>query len=139
MALRIGSSLASYWQTSSLTSIVATYILNSPGLPDLIRMNSKLLARAYTTLAEGLVKLGIKHIEPDYGLFLFAKVGIYCKTPEDEAAVVKRLAENGLIVAPGQRLACGGKEYGWVRITFSQPVQKIQRALMIIQEFCYHL
>ncbi|KAJ6093083.1 1-aminocyclopropane-1-carboxylate synthase 7 [Penicillium sp. IBT 16267x] len=135
MALRIGSGLASYWQTSSLASVTATSILNSPELPRLIRKNSELLGGAYTILANGLVKLGIKYIPADYGLCLFAKVGKHCNTPEDEEAVVKGLANTGLIVAPGQKFACGEKECGWVRITFSQPAEKIQTALKMMETY----
>ncbi|KAJ5113757.1 1-aminocyclopropane-1-carboxylate synthase 7 [Penicillium angulare] len=135
MAARIGSGLASYWQISSLASAVAVFMLNSPDVPNLIARNSELLGEAYTILTDGLTKLAIKYIPADYGLFLFAKVGEHCKTPKDEVEIVKGLKKIGLIVAPGQRFNCGGQEYGWVRITFSQPAKMIRTALIMIETY----
>ncbi|KAJ5626872.1 1-aminocyclopropane-1-carboxylate synthase 7 [Penicillium herquei] len=134
MALRIGSGLASYWQTSSLANVVARTLLNSPELPGLMDQNAALLRASYLLLADGLSEMDVEYIPVDYGLFLMARVGKYCQDAGDEKDVTRSLAQMGLIVAPGQKFSFG-MEFGWVRITFSQPTEVIKRALAIIGIF----
>ncbi|KAI0190609.1 pyridoxal phosphate-dependent transferase [Astrocystis sublimbata] len=128
-ALRFGAGLASYWQTSSLTSVVAASLLRSPQLPSLIQKNSERLGAAYRQMTDGLSKLGIKFISADYGLFVFAKIGAHCQSAADEVEMIAQLVERGLIVAPGRKFSCGESEHGWARITFAVSGDKIENAL----------
>ncbi|KAI0436488.1 pyridoxal phosphate-dependent transferase [Xylaria telfairii] len=132
LALRLGSGLATYWQTSSLASVVATSLLGSVRLPDLMQKNSKRLGTAYRQMADGLANLGIKFIPANYGLFVFAKVGSHCRTEADEDDMIAQLAERGLIVAPGRKFSCGKNEHGWARITFAVPAERIENALDVL-------
>lgn len=132
-ALRLGSGLASYWQTSSLASVVATSLLNFHQLPGLLHQNSERLGAAYRQLTDGLARLRIRYIPAAYGLFVLAKVGDHCHTKEAETAMARALALKGLIVAPGQKFSCGDKECGWFRITFSTSAENIDRALRTIE------
>ncbi|KAK8069351.1 hypothetical protein PG994_005967 [Apiospora phragmitis] len=112
--LRLGSGLASYWQTSSLTSVVARSILGAPQLPDLLRQNSEALGAAYCQMTDGLAKMG---------------------NVDEEKAMLHKLAQAGLIFAHGQKFSVGESECGWARITFSISAEKIGKALAIMERF----
>jgi aspartate/methionine/tyrosine aminotransferase len=114
---------------------MATSLLNSPQLPNLIRRNSESLGASYRFLTEGLTRLNIKYIPANYGLFVFTKIAEDCCSAQEEAAAVAQLAQTGLIVAQGQKFTPGGNEWGWARITFSTSTDKIQQALSIMEQF----
>ncbi|KAL4865151.1 pyridoxal phosphate-dependent transferase [Aspergillus spectabilis] len=139
--LRTASILSSYWQISSLTSIAATTLLNSPGLPSLMQRNSARLGASYRLLTAGLTRLCITYIAATHGLFVFVQLAPGCGSAREETAAVEWLAQRGLAVAQGQRFmgaagaGAGIPVWGWVRITFSTSAERIARALDVVEEF----
>lgn len=127
--------LASFWQVSSLASTLATTLLTSPDLPELVRRNSKALCESYRVLTEGLVRVGIEYIPATHGLFVFAKLVAGRCTVELETAAVKDLARMGLILMQGTRFTPVEGECGWVRITFATRPEKIEQALAVLARF----
>ena len=121
--------LSAYWQTSSLSSVVATSLLKSPNLPDLVRLNRERLAESYAVLTESLIKWQVEFLPANAGLFVFAKVVEDARNWDEEAAVVGALASSGVIVSPGRRFDGGESEKGWVRITFAVPRKQLMEAL----------
>ncbi|KAL4981985.1 pyridoxal phosphate-dependent transferase [Aspergillus falconensis] len=134
-ALRFAAGLASYWQVSSLTSVMAIALLNSVELPMLLQRNSEALGVSYRLLTEGLDRLGIQYVPANYGLFVFAKLVQDCRTAQEEIGIVNQLARSGLIVAQGQKFSPGREVFGWVRITFSTSTSKIEQALRVLELF----
>ncbi|KAL3448144.1 pyridoxal phosphate-dependent transferase [Aspergillus insuetus] len=148
-ALRLGAGLASYWQVSSLASVLAKALLDSPDLAALMQRNSQALGEAYRVMTEGLDRLGIEYASATHGLFVFARVvssssgGGGCSAQqeaeeEEEATAVQTLRRMGLVIAPGRRFMLGAtsaRECGWIRITFATGEGKIQRALDAIARF----
>lgn len=129
----IGVGLSAYWQTSALSSVVAVTLLRSAKLPALIRTNSERLAESYDLLAETLTKWKLPFKAANAGLFVFAKLEADAKTWEDEAAMIKKLASTGVILAPGRRFDGGEEEKGWARITFAVPKDLLKEALLRIE------
>ena len=121
--------LSAYWQTSSLSSVVAISLLNSPNLPDLVRLNQERLAESYAILTESLIKWQVEFLPANAGLFVFAKPVKDARDWDEEAAVVGALASSGVIVSPGRRFDGGESEKGWVRITFAVPKKQLMDAL----------
>lgn len=101
----------------------------------MIKLNSERLGHAYRLLTEGLIALGVKFIPANYGLFVFARLAEHAGSWDDEAAAVKQLIENGLVVAAGQKFAPNASEMGWVRITFSTSAENIEGALRSIEKY----
>ena len=76
-----------------------------------------------------LQKWNVEYIPANAGLFLFAKVAKDAKTWEDEAAMVKKLRELGVLVTPGRLFHGGEAEKRWARVTFSVPEDLLKDAL----------
>lgn len=127
--LLTGVGLSAYWQTSSLSSVVATSLLKSPNLPDLVRLNQERLAQSYSILTESLIKWQVEFLPANAGLFVFAKVVRDARDWEEETAVVGALGSSGVIVSPGRRFDGGESEKGWVRMTFAVPKEQLVDAL----------
>lgn len=131
--LLIGIGLSAYWQTSALSSVVALSLLRSEKLPGLVKLNSERLTSSYNVLTDTLARWGTRYIPANAGLFVFVQVVEGAQTWEDEAAMVKSMADAGVIVAPGRRFDGGETAKGWVRITFAVPTETLQEALMRIE------
>lgn len=132
-ALRIGVGVAGYWQTSSLSSLAATSLLSSYQLPELIGLNASRLSESYHVLTEGFLRLGVTYIPANAGLFVLTKLAPQARTREEEQVAIQALASAGIYVAPGRKF--GIQEIGWVRVTFSLPVETIKEVLERIE--CY--
>ena len=129
----IGIGLSAYWQTSALSSVVALSLLRSEKLPGLIKLNSERLSNSYRILTDTLANWGIIFVPANAGLFVFVQVVEGAQTWEDEAKMVKAMADAGVIVAPGRRFDGGETEKGWVRVTFAVPTETLQEALLRIK------
>ena len=127
--LLTGVGLSAYWQTSSLSSVVATSLLKSPNLPDLVRLNQERLAESYAILTESLIKWQVEFLPANAGLFVFARVVEDAREWEEETAIVGAFASSGVIVSPGRRFDGGESAKGWVRITFAVPRKQLVEAL----------
>ena len=119
--LRLGASLTTLYQVSSLTSTFITALLTSPSLPSLIELNSERLSRSYKIISSTLRELNLDFIPANAGLFVFVKVAPGATTWDEEAAVVEGLRESGVIVSPGKPYNGNEEEKGWARITFAVP------------------
>ena len=128
--LLIGIGLSAYWQTSALSSVVALSLLRSEKLPGLVKLNSERLSSSYKVLTDTLARWGTRFVPANAGLFVFVQVVEGAQTWEDEAAMVKSMADAGVIVAPGRRFDGGESAKGWVRITFAVPTETLQEALL---------
>lgn len=49
--------------------------------------------------------------------------------------MMKKLANQGLIVAAGRRFSCGKNEWGWVRMTIATTEDKIDKAIIAIKAY----
>ena len=133
-ALRIGVGLASYWQVSSLSSVVATSLLSSSKLPDIIKLNSTRLSESYRILTNGLTRLKLKYFPANAGMFMLAQLAPYTRSWEEERAALQELAAAGLLVAPLRRFE-NQQERGWARITFASSPETIEEALKRIEAY----
>lgn len=135
--LLTGVGLSAYWQTSALSSVVATSLLNSANLPDLVRLNQERLAESYAILTESLIKWQVAFLPANAGLFVFAKIVTDARDWDEETAAVEALASSGVIVSPGRRFDGGESEKGWVRMTFAVPRKLLVEALERMEP-CLH-
>ena len=119
--LLTGVGLSVYWQTSALSSVVATSLLRSPRLSELVRLNQERLAETYQTLTNALTRWHVRFLPANAGLFVFAKLIENAHDWEEETAVIRALASTGVVVSPGRRFDGGEHENGWVRMTFAVP------------------
>ena len=128
--LLIGIGLSAYWQTSALSNVVALSLLRSEKLPGLLKLNSERLTSSYRLLTETLVRWGTRFVPANAGLFVLVQVVEGAQTWEDEAAMVRSVADAGVSVAPGRRFDGGETAKGWIRITFAVPTETLQEALL---------
>ncbi|KAF3396055.1 1-aminocyclopropane-1-carboxylate synthase 6 [Penicillium rolfsii] len=95
----IGVSLASNTQVSSLATIFTRSILGSSRTQELVALNRLRLSAAYYTITEWLRVNGFSYIPVSAGVFVFAKLGHDIATWDEEAQLVKRCKEAGVIVS----------------------------------------
>lgn len=126
-------SLTSSLHTSSLSAVFVTSLLTSVELPALIALNSKRLSESYRILVEFLQKREIEFIPAHAGLFVFARLAKGCRCWEEEAMIVERLKENGVLVSPGRTYHGLEEEKGWIRITFAVPEDTLREGLERVQ------
>ncbi|KAF2122846.1 1-aminocyclopropane-1-carboxylate synthase 7 [Lophiotrema nucula] len=127
--LAIGLALAAMNQVSSLSAIFATTLLTSPGLPDLVRINSERLSLSYEILTGFFKKQHIVYIPCNAGLYVFAKLAANAKTYEDEASMAWSLKDAGVLVSPGQAYHGPDGEFGWMRVGFAVEVADLKEAI----------
>ena len=125
----MGLALAANTQLSALSTIFVTNLLTSPQLPSLIALNSQRLATAYVMLTSFLKAEGRPYLPCNAGLYVYAKLAPDAKTWEDEAAMVSKLKEGGVLVSAG-RAYCGPEsEKGWARIGFAVEEDELREAM----------
>ncbi|KAL1956837.1 hypothetical protein VTO42DRAFT_6787 [Malbranchea cinnamomea] len=107
----------------------ATTLLSSQGLPFLITMNSARLAESYIRVTSFFLQHGIEYIPASAGLSIFARLAPRAKTWEDEALMVAKLKDAGVLVHAGRDCRGMRKEKGWVRLTFSLQEDRLNEAL----------
>lgn len=127
--MAVGATLAANTQTSSLSSIATEALLGSPCLPTLLRLNKERLGAAYKKLTEFFLSCGIEFVPVDAGLYVFARVAPAAKTWEDEAAVVARMKDAGVLISRGKAYHVVEKEKGWARITFAVAPADLDKAI----------
>ncbi|KAF7925952.1 hypothetical protein EAE99_005987 [Botrytis elliptica] len=133
--VRIGSIISTYNQSSSLSALLLTHLLNSVELPALLSKNNALLAKSYDLLSSTLTRLGIEFLPANAGFVVFAKFVKNAKSWEDEAALVQGLKEHKVIVSAGKGFAGADEEKGWVRITLAVPWEQFSEGIKRIENF----
>ncbi|KAM3069257.1 hypothetical protein ACMFMG_010768 [Clarireedia jacksonii] len=128
-SLLAGITFSSFWQVSILSSIYVTAILTSPDLPHLISLNTSRLKSAYEYLTTRLDKWGIEYIPVKAGMLIFVRVAKDAQTWEEEAAVVDKIKESGVLVQPGKRWGGIDGEMGWVKMLFAVKEEVMREAL----------
>ncbi|THV46835.1 hypothetical protein BGAL_0357g00010 [Botrytis galanthina] len=130
--LRVGAIISTYNQTSSLSALLLTHLLNSNKLSSLLNRNNALLSKNYTLLSSTLNHLGIEFLPSNAGVFVFAKLA---KNSEkwNEEAVVKKLRECKVMVSPGKQFGGAENEKGWVRITIAVPEEEFKEGIKRIR------
>jgi aspartate/methionine/tyrosine aminotransferase len=127
--MAIGVALAAMSQCSGLSTVFATGLLNSPRLSSLIDLNAERLSKAYTTLTTFFKNYQIQYIPCNAGIYLFVKIAPKAKTWEDEAAMVERLKNAGVLVSSGRAYHGPETEKGWARISFAVKPSDLEEAI----------
>ncbi|KAI1934458.1 hypothetical protein LOZ66_005926 [Ophidiomyces ophidiicola] len=130
----VGLSLASNTQTSSLAAIFTKCLLTSPQLSDLIQLNRDRLSSSYATVASWLELNSIKWIPANAGVYVFAKLCKDATTWEDEARVIQKCKEGGVLLSAGKNYHGVESEKGWARITFAVQPEVLQAGLSKISK-----
>ncbi|KAJ5667270.1 PLP-dependent transferase [Penicillium longicatenatum] len=122
---------------SSVSSLIAKAILTSPQLPHLLALSSQRLGKQYKVLTAFLKSRGIEYFPASAGLFVFARLVPDAKTWEEEADMVRRMRDVGVLVGPGKVYHTGEGDKGWFRLTFAlkndileQGLQRLERGLI---------
>ena len=127
--MAVGAALAANTQTSSLSAIATEGLLGSPCLPSLLKLNQKRLAAAYKKIIGFFISCGIEFIPVTAGLYVFARLAPEAKTWEDEAAMIARIKDAGVLVSCGKAYHVVEKEKGWARITFAVAPEDLDEAI----------
>ncbi|KAF2795571.1 1-aminocyclopropane-1-carboxylate synthase [Melanomma pulvis-pyrius CBS 109.77] len=117
--MAVGLALAANTQISALSTIFVTSLLTSPKLTSLVALNRERLRAAYTTLTNFLKRYDIPYLPCNAGLYVFARLAHHAVTWEDEAEMVEKLKDAGLLVSAGRAYHVPESEKGWMRIGFS--------------------
>lgn len=104
-------------------------LLSSPRLPFLISMNSARLAESYIRITSFLLRHEIDYIPANIGFSIFARLAPRAKTLEDEAAMVAKFKDAGVLVYAGTDCSGVQREKGWARLSFSLDDDKLDEAL----------
>ncbi|KAF2686281.1 PLP-dependent transferase [Lentithecium fluviatile CBS 122367] len=120
---------------NNIASLYLSSLLTWSQLPTLLALNSERLTESYRLIAEAFQQWNIDFVTPTNGIFLFAKLDRRARSAEDEVAFFKRLAKHGVVVAPGRFFKGVETDFGWARIRFSIPVEKMQEAVEKIGAF----
>lgn len=128
-ALAAGVVLASNTQTSSLSAICTTALLNSPQLPNLLALNSERLACNYRILTAFFTRRDITYLPCNAALYVFARMAKEAQSWDDELAAVQRLKDVGVLVSPGRGYRVPEIEKGWMRVGFAVTASQLREAL----------
>ncbi|CAD6592041.1 MAG: hypothetical protein ASARMPRED_005950 [Alectoria sarmentosa] len=126
-ALRDGLAMATSMNVSTLSTVFASALLSSESLPALVKLNSVRLAEAYDTLTSFFDRHGIYYIPCNAGHFVLAKLAPQASSGDDEAALIIRLGEAGVLVSPGRAYHVG--ESGWARVSFAVERATLKEAI----------
>lgn len=116
-------------QCSGLSTGFATGLLNSPKLPSLIELNAERLSKAYITLTTFFKQYHIPYIPCNAGICLFARIAPKAETWEDEAAIVGRIKDAGVLVSSGKAYHGPKMEKGWARVGFAVEPAELEEAI----------
>jgi aspartate/methionine/tyrosine aminotransferase len=131
--LRVGISLATYNQVSSLSSLLVTYLLNSPELYKLLKTNTSRIAKHYSLLSSTLRDLNAEFLPANSGFFVFARLATDNDSWESEEGLVKRMRDHGVLVSAGRGFGGSESEKGWVRVTLAVPPEKFEESVKRIK------
>ena len=127
--LTLGLALAANTQISALSTICVTALLSSPQLASLVSLNAQRLAAAYTRLTACFKRHGIQYMPCNAGLFVFAKLALHATTWEEEAHMVSKLKEAGVLVSAGRGYHGPESEKGWMRVGFATEEDELEEAI----------
>ncbi|KAL4969535.1 aminotransferase gliI [Aspergillus stella-maris] len=118
--LRLSQSITNHSRVSTFTSLVLTSLLSSPDtLTHLLSSNRDSLIASAALITDFLRFHSIPFVEPDAGVYIWAKLGRNATSWQEEDAVNDRLDEAGISVAAGRGYFAS--EPGWFRVTFAVP------------------
>ena len=98
----------------------------SPEAPEFLKKNNQILQERRDLLVDTLCKIGYKCEKPKATFYVW----VNCKGDSMEFA--KKLLDVGVAVTPG--IGFGKYGEGYVRITFTQPKERIAEACRRIEE-----
>ncbi|PGH15386.1 hypothetical protein AJ80_05570 [Polytolypa hystricis UAMH7299] len=115
----VGATLASNTQTSSLAAIFTKRLLTSPQLSSLVARNQERLSSSHSTITSWLRLNDFEYIPANAGVYVFAKLCKNAASWDDEAEMVQRCKQAGVVVSAGRSYHGVESEKGWARITFA--------------------
>jgi len=124
--LRNGLALAAFMNVSTLSNVFAKSLLSSNHLPWLVKLNSARLAEAYRTLTGFFDHSGVYYLPCNAGHFILAKLAPKAKSWDDEALIVDKLSQAGVLVSPGRSYHVADK--GWARVSFAVSTPRLIEA-----------
>ncbi|PVI02650.1 1-aminocyclopropane-1-carboxylate synthase 7 [Periconia macrospinosa] len=128
-AMAVGLALAANTQISALSTLFVTRLLTTPKLDALLALNRERLRTAYISLTGFFKRYGVPYLPCNAGLYVFARLAHHAVTWDDEADMVGRLKEAGVLVSAGRAYHVPESEKGWMRIGFSVPEAELAEAL----------
>lgn len=133
--MAVGLALAANTQISALSAIFTTALLSSEKLPELISLNSERLTKAYATMTRFLKRNNIAYVPANTGLWVIARVA---SSWEEEAKVVGRLKDAGVLVSSGKGYHGPEGEAGWIRLGFSVGEEELREAIRRMESVFIH-
>ena len=119
-------------QTSSLSEIFTTRLLNSSTLPSLLLRRSQRLAESYKLVTAMLKRQNVRYMASNTGIFVFVRLAV---DGGDEDEILSKLAKKGVLVSGGKGFHVRDDEPGWVRICFAVEKRMLIRGLETIESF----
>ena len=119
--------MAAFMNVLTLSTVFASALLSSESLTKLVKLNSIRLAEAYHKPTSLFDRYGIYYISCNAGHFVLAKLAPRASNWDDEAAMIARLGEAGVLVSPGQ--ICHVAEMGWARVSFAVEITVLKEAI----------
>ena len=127
--MAVGLALAANTQVSALTSLFVCSLLLHHSLPDLIEINRRRLRENYDMLTEFFISCYIPYVPCNAGLYVFAQMAIDAQTWDDEADMVQKLKESGVLVSAGRAYHIPEADKGWMRIGFAVDKEILREAI----------
>ncbi|KAK0617476.1 pyridoxal phosphate-dependent transferase [Immersiella caudata] len=125
--------LLSGMHLSSLSALATRRLLQSSRFPGLLSQLSSRLARAHEMAATRFRRWGVPFIVADAGPFVMVRLG----AGRDEAGILRRLAQVGVMVAPGRTFGgsgwCEGDGGFWARVTVAVPPETLWDGLQTME------
>jgi DNA-binding transcriptional MocR family regulator len=115
--------------TSVLSSVATKALIDSPKLPLLLSNQQTRLLASYNVLVGFLKRHGIEYIPATAGLFLMVRLSTDSTSLEKELAMASKFEEYGLILGCGYNYHMGETRFGYFRITFAVPRERLELGL----------
>jgi len=126
-ALRDALALAAHVNVSTMSTVSAAALLRSSELPSILQLNSERLATNYNQLTSFFRQCDIEYLPCNAGFFVMARLVPFAKTWDDEAELVQKLSENGVLVGGGRGYHV--HEPGWARVSFGVQTEVLDKAI----------
>ena len=131
--LRDAIALIASVHVSTLSTVASKAILCSPGLSDLLELNSKRLAEAYLEVSTFFKSSDIAYIPCNSAIFMLAKLAPLAKSQMEEMATFRQYIQAGVMVAPGWAYHITDSQRGWMRVSFAVSHESLQKGLQRIK------
>lgn len=115
--------------TSVLSSVATRALMDSPQLPILFSNQQTRLLASYNLLVAFLNRHGIQYIPASAGLFLMVRLSTDPTSLKKELAMASKLEEHGLILGCGYNYHMDETRFGYFRITFAVPRERLDLGL----------